>query len=296
MSAVASVIVRCKDEAPVIERALRSLREQTVETEIVLVDSGSTDGSVDLARPHCDQVIRLSPEEFSFGGALNVGAAQASAAVLFALSAHCVAADPLWVETALEHYADERVAATCGLVMEPNGEWMQRPRPVTFDDVRADPHYWGLSNHASSWRRSTWEQHPFDATLTACEDKEWMWRVMLAGWTVVADPRLVVASDHRRAAGLRSLWAREVAEHAAIAAMLDFPIPSTAQVATAWWGRFPWPSPRPRWQRRFSPWRTTELLAGYVGDRVGAARRDSHTVRLPDGPLVPRPAAVEERP
>jgi hypothetical protein len=146
-------------------------------------------------------------------------------------------------------------------------------------DVELNPH-WGFSNHASSWRRSVWEQIPFDESMRSCEDKQWMWRVLLASYAVIADPSVVVGSKHRRQAGVRALWRREVAEHEALARALDYPVPSARETLTAWWSFFPWGSQRPLWQSRLSPWRNIEIVGGYVGERLGASRRDATTVRL----------------
>jgi glycosyltransferase involved in cell wall biosynthesis len=286
-----SVVIRSKNEAAGIGAALRSVRSQTVTAEIVVVDSGSTDATLAIAGPLADEVVTIPPETFSFGRALNIGARRASGSVVFALSAHCVLPDRHWIAQALGHYADPATAGTCWYRPDPTApvDPSAAPRPVSFADVAADPHV-GFSNHASSWRRSVWEEEPFDEELTSCEDKEWMWRVMLAGWSIVADPRLHVDTGHRRAAGRRALWRREFAEHEAIASRLERPTPGPAELAREWWSSFPWPSDRPPWQRRLSPNRLVELLAGYRGDRAGAARRGPHTLLLPPAGLPWRAA------
>ena len=106
--------MRAKDKEQTIERALRGLRAQTVEMEIILVDSGSTDRTVELARPYCDQVITIPAEAFTYGRALNLGAEHASGEVVFALSAHCVPPSPQWAEVSLGAYGDNDVAGTWG--------------------------------------------------------------------------------------------------------------------------------------------------------------------------------------
>ncbi len=86
--------MRAKDKEQTIERALRGLRAQTVEMEIILVDSGSTDRTVELARPYCDQVITIPAEAFTYGRALNLGAEHASGEVVFALVGPLRATEP----------------------------------------------------------------------------------------------------------------------------------------------------------------------------------------------------------
>jgi GT2 family glycosyltransferase len=288
-------VVRAKNKEKTIELTLRGLRDQTVETEIILVDSGSTDRTIEIARPYCDQILSIPAEEFSYGGALNLGAQQATGDVVFALSAHCVPPTPQWVEWALQAYADERVAGTFGSMRAPDGTSLIAPTKFVLADLKADP-TWGFSNHASSWRRSAWREFPFNDKLVACEDKEWMWRVLGTGLCVVADPRLVVDARHRRQAGVIALYGRMYREHLVLAELLDYPRLTVPTLLRRWWSELPNGSPRPLWQRRLSPWRAVELLGEFTGDRAGARRRGEHTHstsswgQAPDAPANCTPA------
>jgi rhamnosyltransferase len=284
-------VVRAKNKEGTIERALRGLRGQTVQPEVILVDSGSTDGTVELARPYCDQVIRIEPEAFSYGRALNLGTEHASGEVVFALSAHCVPSTSEWVELSLNAYADHDVAGTWGPLTRPDGSPLEGPAKFSLADLGSDV-TWGLSNHASSWRKQVWAKFPFDEHLVACEDKEWMWRVLSAGFSLYADPRLVVDSSHRRDAGVRSLYKRVHRERLVLSEMLGYPRLTLPGLARKWWSEFPDASPRPNWQRRFSPWRAAELTGEYTGDLAGARRRgDGAHSALSWSGKPPRPTA-----
>jgi rhamnosyltransferase len=271
-TATPSVVVRAKNKEQTIERALRGLRDQTVETEVILVDSGSTDRTIELARPYCDQVITIPAEAFTYGRALNLGTRHAGGEVVFALSAHCVPSSGEWVELALRAYSDDNVAGTWGPLTGPDGSPLNGPAKFSLADLGSDV-TWGFSNHASSWRKQVWEQFPFDEQLVACEDKEWMWRVMSAGFSLYADPRLVVDSSHRRDAGVRSLYKRVHRERLVLSEMVGYPRLTIPGLLRKWWTEFPDASSRPNWQRRFSPWRAAELMGAYTGDLAGTRRR-----------------------
>jgi len=63
------------NEAPSIARTLGAIRAGAPDAEIVVVDGGSDDSSIDAARAHCDSVIRTSRGR---ARQMNAGAVQAS--------------------------------------------------------------------------------------------------------------------------------------------------------------------------------------------------------------------------
>ena len=271
-----SVVVRAKNEQEAIGLALAGLRAQTIDTEIILVDSGSTDRTIEIARPYCDEIVSIAAEAFSYGGSLNLGVQRCAGEIVFALSAHCAPPSPSWVEQSLEAYTDDQVAGTFGCRTGPDGTTLSSATKFRLADLSAGP-TWGFTNQGSSWRRRVWEGFPFNEQLVACEDKEWMWRVLAAGFCVVADPRLIVEGGHRRRAGIRALYQRVHREHLVLAELLDYPRLNTPTLLRRWWSDFPDPSSYPNWQRRLSPMRSVELLGEFTGDVAGSRRRGEQT-------------------
>lgn len=216
-----SVIVRAKNEEAFVERCLTSIRrQQGAALEIILVDSGSTDATIRTARPFIDRLIEIPPSSFTFGGALNIGAAAANAEIHFALSAHCVLHRDDWATRSLSHYADRAVCGASGASTAPDGTVLGAPLVCQAPEALRW-RYWGFTNHASSWRGETWARFPFDEHIDACEDREWAWRVMRAGYKVIADPELWVSADHRFQVGHRALFRRTRREARALALVAE---------------------------------------------------------------------------
>jgi rhamnosyltransferase len=230
----ASVIVRTKNEARAVERAFAALRAQTVSVEIVVVDSGSSDGTLEIARAWCDELVEIPPERFTYGRALNVGAERANAPFHFALSAHCAPARADWVERSLAHYERGDVAATNGIETFPDGTPVARVFYQDAAHARANP-YWGFSNHASSWRGDVWRRFPFDERLEATEDREWSWRVLDAGWVIAFDPGLWVDMSHAWRASSRNVYRRKLRETRALAAFAPLPRYGLREALAEWW-------------------------------------------------------------
>ncbi|MGY1664583.1 glycosyltransferase [Geodermatophilus sp. SYSU D00696] len=273
MSPDTSVIVRSRNKAKTIEATFQALRAQSRPVEIVVVDSGSTDGTVEIAKKWADVLIEIAPESFSYGRALNVGADAASGAIHFALSAHCRPTTNTWVEDSLSFYQDERVVGTCEAFRTPAGEPIQGVYLPPLDEARSQP-AWGFSNHASSWRADTWRTFRFREDLPACEDKEWSWRVLAAGHHIAFSPQLFVPSGHRRSQGLVLLRRRVTREALAMVSLGVARPPTLSEAVAAWWGSFSAGSDRSVWIRRLSPYRFAELAGAWAGARQASLLGD----------------------
>ena len=268
----ASVIVRAKDAAGTIERALSGLRAQTVPLEIVVVDSGSTDATIEIARRYCDRLIEIPAGQFSFGGALNVGARAADAPCHVALSAHCAPND-----TALGGTFAGPLPATGGS----RHQWLPAPGPrgqtgvVLQDSGSFAPTRTGATRTPPApGERHVWKRFPFDEQLEAAEDREWSWRVLEAGHVIAMDPALEVLSDHRRSAGLRHLYSRYRKEAQAISGFAADRPYAIRDAVRDWW-QAPRTSGRSAARVRSSPWHIAATLGRYAGERSAWQRRQN---------------------
>src|SRR5262249_35671936 len=111
-----SIVVRCRDEAahlgPVLERVLA--QRGAPPFEVVALDSGSTDGTLELLARHPVRVDRLAAGDWSYGRALNAGARAAHGAPAVYLSAHCRPLTDGWLARLVAPFDDPAVVATFG--------------------------------------------------------------------------------------------------------------------------------------------------------------------------------------
>jgi rhamnosyltransferase len=270
MTPAASFIVRAKDKAATIERTLRSIRDQTVAAEIVVVDSGSVDGTLELAERWADRVVRIPPERFTYGYALNLGAEHAAAPVHVALSAHCVLPHADWLARCLSHYGRADVAAVGGRRRQPHEPDTLATFLQTYAHARNNP-WWGFSNHAASWRADVWRRIRFDEQLGYAEDKEWALRILAEGWLIAFDAALLVDMSHQLRTTLGDFTSRQRRAAEAIASFSPTSRYGPRELAADWWSGEV--DHRPAWRRRLSPHRIAGLLAKFYGFRLGVRRR-----------------------
>lgn len=203
-----SAVIRTKNEAhwlPVTVEAIR--RQQVQPSEVIIVDSGSTDGTLQtvVGVPGI-RVVTMPPEAFSFGRALNVGFREAQGMYVACLSAHAVPADNTWLSAFLEAIQDPRTAGVYG---------RQLPQPDACPPVRRDLlTYYGaekriqalpddhfFSNANALVRRDLWQRFPFDEDLTGCEDQLWARSVLAAEFQIVYVPEAAVYHSHNESLG-----------------------------------------------------------------------------------------------
>ncbi len=221
MTPPVSVVVRAKDEAESIGRTLDLVKEQTVESQLIVVDSGSTDGTGEIARERGAEVLWIPAEEFTFGGSLNLGTEHATAPVVIALSAHAYPRDERWLERMLDALEDPMVACAVGAEFGPDGE--QITGRLCQDDTmaRRNPVV-GYSNASGGYKRELWEQYRFRPEMPGTEDKEWSWHWLQRGYTCVLGPDLTVDHDHTKDP-LRDTWVRARREWIGYGMYMDLP-------------------------------------------------------------------------
>jgi len=256
-------VIRARDEAAAIGRTLSILNAQTVTHEVIVVDSGSTDETVAIARSHGADVVELAPQRFSYGRALNLGAAQASGDVVVALSAHAFPRSADWLARLLAHFGDERVACVYG---EPLDE-RHRPLggPVRQDAAMlARNPFWGYSNSAGGFRAALWRERPFREDLPGTEDREWARWALSRGHVCVLDPALAVDHDHSRE-NVRAAFARYEREARGFAMFLDLSPYGARDAVREWWSDQG--GHRSRLRARLDPRRIARLAGKWHGRR-----------------------------
>jgi rhamnosyltransferase len=196
----ASVVIRSFNEVRWLGRVIDRVLEQTVQAEVVVVDSGSTDGTLEVARARPVTVVTLKPEDFTFGRALNIGFEAAAGEVVVALSAHALPADSAWLERLLAPFVEPTVAAAYGRQLPHADLDPFRAREVLdyWGDERRDdsPDRVRYSNSNGALRRRQWEQHPFDEAMPYSEDDEWATWALAQGQRVVYVPEAAVYHSH----------------------------------------------------------------------------------------------------
>jgi len=198
-----SIVIRCLNEERGIGRLLDGIAAQTLQPDqIVVVDSGSTDGTLDVARRHRVDIHTIDPAEFSFGRSLNRGIAAARGDVAVFASAHVYPVYDTWLEHLTKPFGDPGVALAYGRqVGGPTTPYSESQIMATWFPTESNPRQdHPFSNNANAAiRRSEWDVAPYDEELTGLEDLDWAAKVMERGRSIayVAEAPVVHLHDER---------------------------------------------------------------------------------------------------
>jgi rhamnosyltransferase len=268
--ALVRIVIRAKDEAARIGTTLERLATQTIadSAEIVVVDSGSRDGTVKIAHHAGVRVIEIPAESFTYGGSLNVGCRDSETPYLVALSAHAPPYDEHWLERLLEPFEDERVCAVCGYDTAPNGGKLSGRMVQDKALAEANP-FWGYSNSAGAFRADLWRERNFREDMPGTEDKEWALYWLKRDRLVVVDPACATDHSHRDEGAIKT-FRRARAEWYGFGMFLDLEPYGPRELLHDWWyGLDGYPS---HFRARIGKRRLVRLLGRWRG-RAGAQKR-----------------------
>jgi glycosyltransferase involved in cell wall biosynthesis len=175
-----SALVRFRDDVRTLPSVLAALRDQSRKPdEIVAVDTGSRDGSADVARAAGCRIVTWD-RAYDPAAVLNAGLAACRGELVLICSSHTVLEHPDSV-AALAHCFEEPEVVAASFA------WDRRPEPGSRIDAEALRRC-GLrfgswySNSMGMLRRSVWERRPFTPGWPrAAEDYRWIVEVVLAG-------------------------------------------------------------------------------------------------------------------
>ena len=203
MSSIA-VVIPVKDGERYLRELLRAIKREAPD-EVLVIDSGSTDASVTIARDEGATVLEIPPAEFGHGATRNLGAERTSADLICFLTQDATPLDG-WLTAYREAFAlDERVGAAYGPHL---------PRPDTSPMIASelteffasfspdgrpviqrtgDPAF--LSNVNACYSRACWEEIRF-RDVAYSEDQAFGRDMLAAGWVKVFHPGAAVLHAH----------------------------------------------------------------------------------------------------
>ncbi len=239
------------------ERTLEALATQRLEpsrpVELVVCDSGSRDGTVELARRFGAEVFQIPPETFSHGATRNLLMERSAGDHVAFLTQDAVPADDLWLQRLLDGFsAADDIALVYGpyrpapeaslMVARELTEWFARLAPDGGPRVdrlepsarqRAARELYGPRTYFTDANgciaRAAWRAVPF-RPIPYAEDHALAVDMLQAGYAKVFEPRAAVVHSHDYS--LPGWIRREFDEARAVRDVYGYAAPISARAVT----------------------------------------------------------------
>jgi rhamnosyltransferase len=208
-----SVLIPVRNGADELGRCLDAIAAQRIddEFEVLVIDSGSTDGTPELAREHGARVHSIPHEEFHHGATRNLAVGLARGDIVVWTTHDAYPEDELWLErlTAALRSGDESVGGVYGRQLAHHDatpperyflDFLYGPdsriqRAASVGELTMETTL--FSNANSAMPRRLLEEHPFAEDVLIAEDQDWSRRILLAGYVIRYQGDAAVRHSHR---------------------------------------------------------------------------------------------------
>jgi rhamnosyltransferase len=195
--------MRAKNEARFIGETLAAIFEPAAlaPRQVVVVDSGSTDGTQAIVGSFPTTLVQIRPDEFTYGYALNLGVASVDAELVATLSAHSLPAHADWLRNLIQPFKTPRVVGVYGRQLPRSNATILERLGMRLTGVLGDtPRLLArrplFSNANGAFRRALWLDHPFDEDIRGAEDIAWVRTMQERGYLIAYEPMAPVYHSH----------------------------------------------------------------------------------------------------
>ena len=210
-----SVIIPVKNGEEFLDEVLTSTLNQKTDFsyEVIVIDSGSKDSSLEIIKKHQLKPIQIPPSEFNHGLTRNLGVENSGGEFIAFITQDATPVNENWLSNLVNPFLDNPHIAgvfgrhiarkNCDPIVSINLDYHfeQNISPVrkywqkdeNYESNKGT--YIFFSNNNSCIRRSIWEKIPF-RKLEMSEDQFWAQDILEAGFIKCYEPTAVVYHSH----------------------------------------------------------------------------------------------------
>jgi len=215
MTYLASIVIPVKNGEEFLDEVLRQVMSQKTDFsyEVIVIDSGSVDTSLDIIKRYDVALIQINPKEFNHGLTRNLGVEKSSGEFIAFITQDATPANDRWLQNLVAPLRENPEVA--GVF----GKHLARPNCDPIVDLNLQNHFdrsislarafWRkdegyeqqknlyvfFSNNNSCIRRKIWKQIAF-REVEMSEDQWWAQDILEQGYVKCYEPTALVYHSH----------------------------------------------------------------------------------------------------
>ncbi len=203
-----SIVILCKNEEKNIALCLSGIYvQQYKDFEVIVIDSGSTDRTLEIAKDYPVRLYHIKPEEFKHAHTRNYGASLCEGDYIVFITADAYPQDEMWLGNLLGNFDDPTVAGVYGRQIAKSAAYpmeqcfldfyyTQEKRVQRLEGPQTKVKDVFFSNVTSAIRKTLLIENPFPEDVVMAEDFAWALSVLKKGHAIVYEPKAVVHHSH----------------------------------------------------------------------------------------------------
>jgi len=193
-----SIILRTKNSSDIIDQTLKALFSQTFQNfDLIVVDSGSTDSTLEKCSKYNHTLIHIKPQEYHPGRVLNRVLKKCLHDSVVFLNSDCVMLLPSTLQLLLDELEDKNISAVYARqVCRPEAfSWVKRDYEVSFPNAKR-PSWIHFSLPLAAIKKEVWQEVAFYTQSWASEDTKWAIDIKQKGYKVLYVKEALVMHSH----------------------------------------------------------------------------------------------------
>ena len=216
-----SIVIPTKNGGKLLDDVLKMIFAQktSYSYEVICVDSGSSDNTIDIIKQYEIRLYEIKPEEFGHGRTRNYGASLGTGEFIVFITQDALPYDEYWLQNFIDAMkSDDNIAGGFGkhypypdcnlpdqnMLINHFASFGETNKEFYLTDSNRDRYYNEesfrqhmafFSDNNSCLRRSVWESIPYDDVEFA-EDQFWARKILEAGYKKIYCPTAAVYHSH----------------------------------------------------------------------------------------------------
>jgi rhamnosyltransferase len=215
-----SIVIPTKNGGALFRHAVEQLKMQKMwlQSELIVIDSGSTDGTVNIARAAGAKVYEIPAGEFNHGATRDLGIGLATCELVILMVQDAIPRDFDLLGNILHPFEDTEVAGVYARQLpQPDADLLTKRNLNNWLTGRVDREvrkmesvewydslspmnkylFCNFDNVCSAIRKSVWNNNKF-GEINFGEDIDWAERVLKSGFKIAYEPSSAVIHSHDR--------------------------------------------------------------------------------------------------
>lgn len=202
----ASIVILTKNAGNNFENTLKGIFSQSYKDfEVIVIDSDSSDNTLDIAREYPVKIIKIKQEEFGHGKTRNFGAKIARGSYIVFMTQDAVPNNENWLSELIKPLKDKKVVGVYSRQIPKGNEnivdkfFYLSLYPDCSKVWDADNFSQGdniFSNVSSAIKKEILLKHFFNENIILSEDYEWAKNMLKQGYKIVYNAESEVTHSH----------------------------------------------------------------------------------------------------